>query len=296
MNSITTRKAVSEQRSIWGRQWSYDFREITEAFDEKAVSCQIQSLEKRYASLCQGWTQPRNSEWICRHYLAAKMIMAATIQINSLEFADEVNLRVVGPYLRYYAIFSLMRAVVFTLPEQDWRDGLLATMSHKKVLSVVSDYLRYFDPVWAGEIVNSIMHLRHERELISYWHPSSGDSQLSASKDIVKLATILSELAQFNSEILERAILKKADRKAFVFLDEYSERLSRAELVGHMHVDWDDAYRINYLARKYPAPANICHMITEGHVDDLMIGWRAEEPDESKFDPDAGKLVIFDLP
>lgn len=63
-----------------------------------------------------------------------------------------------------------------------------------------------------------------------------------------------------------------------------------------MHVDWDDAYRLNYLARKYPAPTNICHMITEGHVDDLMIGWQADEPDESKFDPDEGKLVIFDLP
>jgi hypothetical protein len=296
LNSITTRKALSERRPIWGRQWWYDFREIAQVFDENAVSTQIKSLEKRYAALCRDWTESRNSEWICRIYLSAKMIMAATIQINSLEFAETANLRVVGPYLRYYAIFSLMRSIVFTLPEQQWNDGSLATLSHKKVLSLVFDYLRYFDSDWARGVLHSIMHLRHERELISYWHPSSGDGQLAAPKDIIRLATILSELAQFNSEILERAILKKADRKAFVFLDEYAERLSQAELVGHMHVDWDDAYRLDYLARKYPVPTNICHMITEGHVDDLMIGWCADEPDESKFDPDDGKLVIFDLP
>lgn len=296
MNSITTRKALSAQRPIWGRQWWYDFREITRAFEERPVTLQIQSLEKRYATLCRDWNESRNSEWICRHYLSAKMIMSATVQIKSLEFAEENNLRVVGPYLRYYAIFSLMRGIVLTIPEQSWNGGALATLSHKKVLALSFDYLRYFDEQWARKVLHSIMQLRHERELISYWHPSSGDNYLSAPKNIVYLATILAEFAQFNSEILERAILKKADRKAFVFLKEYAEGLSQAELVGHMHVDWDDAYRVGYLARKYPAPTNISHTITEGHVDDFFSGWCAENPDASKFDPDDGKLVIFDLP
>ena len=285
-----------ERRPLWGRRWWYEFRELGHAFEENAVSAQIESLEKRYAALCRDWTEARNSEWICRNYLSAKMIMAATIQVGSLGFAEEVNLRVVGPYLRYYAIFSLMRGIIFTLPEQQWNRGSLATLSHKKVLSIVFDYLRYFDPEWARGVLHSVMQLRHERELISYWHPSSGDSQLTAPKDIIKLATILAELAQFNSEILERAILKKADHAAFVFLDEYAESLSQAELVGHMHVDWDDAYRLDYLARKYPAPTNISHTMTEGHVDDFMIGWCADDPADSKFDPDEAKLAIFDLP
>mgnify|MGYP000512945720 CR=1 FL=1 len=296
MNSITSRKAVFDQQSIWGRKWWYRFRELPEAFPTARITNQIQSLEKRYAELCRVWNPEVNSEWICRIYLSAKMVLAATIQINSLKHAEKTNIRVVGPYLRYYSIFTLLRAIVFTIPEHRWNNGSLATLSHKKVLALSHDCIRCYDREWAAKLFNTVTLLRHQRELISYWHPSSGDTEFSFSEDLIKLATILAEIAQFNSEVLERAVLKKADRTSFVFLDEYAEGLSQTELVGHMHVDWDDAYRVDYLARKYPAPTNIAHTITEGHVDDICIAWGGKEPTESSFDPDENFSVIFDMP
>lgn len=222
--------------------------------------------------------------------------MAATIQINSLEFASERNLRIVGPYLRYYAIFLLLRGIVFTLPEQPWNDGQLSKISHKRVMNLACDYLRYLDVEWAQRVTDLVSLLRHQRELTSYWQPSSGDGQFAAVGDIIELATTLAEIAQFNSEILERAIVKKADPNAFVFLDRYAEDLSQAELVGHVHFDREDAYRLNYLLRKYPFPTDICHTMTEGHVDDFFIAWCSEEPNEQQFNPDKEKCVIFDLP
>jgi hypothetical protein len=296
LNQIATRKAMTDKQRMWGKSWWYEFRKLRSIFNEKFVRVVAQSLEKRYATLCNEWTAKQNSEWICRHYLAAKMIMAATVQINSLEFASSKNLRIVEPYLRYYAIFSLLRAIVFTLPEQQWKNGALATLSHKKVLTIASDHLRYWDSEWSDKVTNLVMLLRHQRELISYWHPSSGDGQFSDVSDVIELATTLAEIAQFNAEILERAVLKKADQSAFVFLDEYAENLSQAELVGSMHVDWDDARRVDYLARKHPLPANILHTITEGHVDDFIGAWCSSEPDENQFNPDDSKYVIFDLP
>ena len=223
------------------------------------------------------------------------MILAASLQLNANQYASANNLRWVNPYLAYYAVLSLMRAIVFTLPEQDWNAGQLIKLSHAKILNLATDHIAQFDKQKADSIRDTVLNLRAARELVSYWHPSSGDQNIQVQDDI-KISILLSEVAQFNSELLESSILKRADRKSFEFLDPYIENLSLVRLHGHAFFDREDAYRLDYLKRKYPAPPNIMHIMTEGHVEDFFGAWTTKEEGSSGFDPDDNWRIIFDVP
>lgn len=295
MNSIATAKYVSARKPFAGRDWFYDFRELAITFDEAACGKVANALAKRYATLTGRWNKERNSEWICRIYLSAKMILAASLQLAANRYAATNNLRCVNPYLSYYAILSLMRAIVFTLPEQDWDDGKLIKLSHSKILNLATDHIAQFDQEKAESIRQTVLNLRVARELISYWHPSSGDRNLQGQDDL-KISIVLSEVAQFNSEILESSILKRAERGSFEFLDSYIYSLSLVRLHGNAFFDQEDAYRLNYLKRKYPAPPNILHIMTEGHVEDFFGAWISKKEDSSGFNPDEDWRIIFDIP
>ncbi len=296
MNSIDTSKYISTRKPFAGRDWFYDFRELTDRFDETACKKVVSALAKRYATLTGRWSEERNSEWICRIYLSAKMILAASLQLNASQYAAAKNLRSVNPYLAYYAVLSLMRAIVFTLPEQEWNDGQLIKLSHSKILNLATDHIAQFDRNKADGIRQAVLNLRAARELISYWHPSSGDRNLQAS-DELKISILLGEVAQFNSEILESSILKRADKGYFEFQQSYIEKLSHIHLHGHLFFDQEDAYRLGYLKRKYPKPPNILQIMTEGHVEDFFGAWAAgEEEDSNVFDPDENWRIIFDVP
>lgn len=296
MNSIITAKSVSERKRFAGRDWFYDFRELTDTFDEAACVKVTRALAQRYATLTREWSKERNSEWICRIYLSAKMILAASLQLEASQYASEKNLRAVNPYLAYYSVLSLMRAIVFTLPEQEWNDGHIIKLSHSKILNLAIDHIACFDKAKADSIKQTILNLRAARELISYWHPTSGDQNIK-TKDVIKISILLSEVAQFNSEMLESSILKRADKITFEFLDSYIDRLSKTYLHGHVFFDREDSYRLGYLKRKYPAPPNILHIMTEGHVEDFFGAWSARNEDSSGgFDPDENWRIIFNIP
>jgi hypothetical protein len=189
-----------------------------------------------------------------------------------------------------------MRAIVFTLPEQEWNDGKIITLSHTKILNLATDHMAKFDTKVAQNIKKLSLKLRAARELISYWHPSSGDSNLQREDGIESIATLLSEVAQFNSEILERSILKWASEESFVFLQSYIDKLTTVRLHGLNFFDQEDAYRMGYLQRKYPAPPNILHIMTEGHVEDFFGAWVPEDANAGGFNPDMNWRIIFDVP
>jgi hypothetical protein len=117
---VASQLFTSANLAFAGRVWRYDFRQLTTTFDEGAVTMAKDSLLQRYARLTKIWNPQQNSEWICRTYFAGKMILAATLSANSLEYAEGVNLRSVTHYLRYYTLLSLFRAVVLLLPEKRW--------------------------------------------------------------------------------------------------------------------------------------------------------------------------------
>lgn len=283
-------------RKLAGRNWYYDFREIDATFSEASCTKVADSLLERYSKLTKAWSPELNSEWICRLFMAAKLIMSSTLHVNAMYFAEDRNLRVVVPYLRYYSVLSLLRAVCYTLPEHEWKDGRLITILHSKAIDGALEHLRRFDKAVADSTEAEIRELKAERELISYRAPSSGDDQVSGKNQLLSLCTLLAEVAQFNSELFEFSLLKHADRANFRLLSEYAKRIASIEIDGHHFSDREDAYRLDFLARKQPYPVNLQSFMREGLVDDFFGAWVADRGANAFFNPDEMQNIIFEIP
>jgi hypothetical protein len=278
-----------------GRAWQYRFRQIKTVFNEKEVTPVVDSLSQRYTRLARQWSPERNSEWLCRTYLASKMVMAGTLSANSLEYAEAHNLRSVIYYLRYYTLLSLFRAVMLMLPEKEWNAGALSSSSHKTVINDVSSFIACFDASigkWAKE---EAFRLKAARELISYRAPSSGDRYLPSGRQLRDFFELITDLAQFSSELLEASIEKHSDRATFVFLETYYTQLWAQEINGICIGDPEDRYRLDCIRRKQRYPANLQTTLTEGHIESFFGSWCAEENDASQFDPDDNWEILFDL-
>lgn len=295
MNSIRTIKALSTKHAFAGRSWFYEFREIPGRLNEESWASYANALVSRYSKLSKSWNIDKNSEWIARIYLSGRMILAATVQLSSYEFAARKNLKSVLPYLAYYSILSLLRAVVFTLPEREWDEGNIIKLPHGKLASLVQDCIRAVDLELSKELRNRVDKARAARELISYWHPTSEGGLLEQFPYLIETCTFLAEVAQFNSEILEASVQKNASLDHFKLDDRYIHQLSQVELHGEIFVDFDDIRRLDYIGRKYPMPANIRHTLTEGHVDDFFISWCADSGEDQLYDPDEDHDIIFDF-
>lgn len=279
-----------------GRQWHYEFQEIRSAFSEEACSTVSAGLLQRYSKLTKSWSVDLNSEWSCRLYFAAKLIMSATLHVNALKFSEDRNLRVVVPYLRYYAVLSLLRAVCYTLPENEWKDGRLIEISHGKAISDALEHLGRFNKIFADLAGIEIRELKAERELISYRAPSSGDDQITEKNKFFSLCRLLGEVAQFNSELFEISIHKNADPACFHILPDYITKIASVEIDGYYFGDREDAYRLDFLARKNPYPMNIQFYMTQGHVEDFFGAWIPDEESDDLFNPDEMQSIIYDIP
>ncbi len=228
--------------------------------------------------------------------MAAKLVMSSTLHVNAAHFAEDRNLRVVVPYLRYYSALSLLRAVCYTLPDHEWKEGQLIQIPHGKAIDGALEHLRRFDKAVADSAEKEIRELKAERELISYRAPTSGDDQVSEKNQFLSLCMLLAEVAQFNSELFESSLLKHADRTHFRILPEYAVRIACVEIDGHYFGDREDAYRLEYLKRRQSHPVNMQHFMKAGHVEDFFGAWVADEEAEEFFNPDEMQHIIFDIP
>jgi hypothetical protein len=295
-NSISTAQASASKVTFAGRSWFYHFREMRSVFSEAKCAEAASRLLERYSKLTKNWDAGKNSEWICRLFMAAKLIMGATLHVNSLYYAEEHNLRVVVPYLRYYSVLSLLRAVCFSLPEPVWNNGNLFLIGHEKAISITLSYLMEIDKNVGDSAEREIRELKAERELISYRAPSSGDDQIRVTTRFLPLCTLLAELAQFNSELFESSLKKHGNPNEFQFLPEYGENISDVAVDGHFFGDPEDGYRLTYLVQNHPCPANLMHLMTEGHVDDFFKAWASTDKVDGVFDPHEMNSIIFDIP
>ena len=294
MDSVSLRGLTESKASMGYRSWYYDFVELPRLFDEDSIQRVGSSLSTRYAGLTRAWTPELNSEWAVRHYFAAKLIMAATIALNSLEFAEGHNLRLVAPYLRYYAVLYALRAVVLTIPESQWNDGALLQISHATAINSGANHVCSFDRAVGKQLELDVRRLKAERELISYRAPSEGDwNTLAESERAIEMCRLLAEIAQFDSELLEASVDKKADASMFVLQASVLEPVRTVEIDGMVFKDYEDAYRLDYLSRKHPWPANLRHTITEGHVDDFFGAWLSDSDEPGMFNPDESIRLIF---
>lgn len=287
--------------SFSNREWFYTFRELEQLTSAENLDEISNRTTKKYADITKAWNKELNSEWTCRTYFATSMILNATVLLKNANYAEEKNLRIVKPYIEYYAVLSLLRCVVYTLPSQEWNEGKLIQISHTKAINLVCDWLAFFNKSKAQELKDLCKLLKAQRELISYRAPASGDANVSSSYDVVEVCTILAELAQFNSVLLEASVKKNADSKDFVVKNDDIEKIVNVEIEGIIFSDSEDLSRLDYIKRKCPYPSNLRNTMTEGQVEDFIGAWDNEEDfkdDETIYH--GGSPVdwqtIFDIP
>ncbi|WP_456473421.1 hypothetical protein [Desulfolithobacter sp.] len=81
MSSIHVAKILSSSHKFANRNWIYDFRELPSLCDESVSQKNAQGLSQLYSKITNSWDKDKNSEWICRIYLSAKMILNSTLQL-----------------------------------------------------------------------------------------------------------------------------------------------------------------------------------------------------------------------
>jgi hypothetical protein len=226
------------------------------------------------------------------------MILNATVLLNSLEFARTSGLRAANPYFEYYAALSLLRGLVYTIPTEDWNSGELMAISHTRAINVAFDWIAKFDPSVAAKMKKTATQLKAQRELIAYKAPASGDKNLGANYDLTEFLTILAEIAEFNSELLEASITKNADPASFEVLDEHIHQIATVEVEGFAFSDDEDYCRLGYVQRKTRRPYHLGLFMHSGQSEDFIGAWDGNEDAGQPFSngPPSNWQAIFDVP
>jgi hypothetical protein len=90
-----------------GADYEYDYQQLGE-ISEDTIAAYCASLRQRFDT--QREAPEAAEQWIARTYIAVKYLLSASVMLSSAEFASARNLRIVEPYLLYYALFNSSRA------------------------------------------------------------------------------------------------------------------------------------------------------------------------------------------
>lgn len=107
--------------------------------------------------------------------------------------------------------------------------------------------------------------------------PASGDKNLGANYDLTDFLTILAEVAEFNSELLEGSITKNADPSSFEVLDEHIHQIATVEVEGFTFSDDEDYWRLGYVQRKTRRPYHLGLFMHPGQSEDFIGAWDGDE-------------------
>lgn len=271
---------------------------MNQHFNETQIIKNVDKLNQKFSSLTKKWDQTLNSQWVVRDYLAVKMILSSSVFLNSARFANQKNIRIVEPYLIYYALLNCSRAVLFTSPDSEWKSGELFKMTHQKTINVVGDLISKYDKIKGKKIKGQIDWAREYREIFSYRFPASGLPEDSLSIcETIHICQLLCELAQFQSKALENSITKNAhepfilDHDILTICEQYGEK-------NFQFWDGEDGYRLNYIIRKQKRPYSLHLTMTEGLVEDFFGAWypKGDTNLDCLFDPNRNTQIIFPVP
>lgn len=298
MNQILLKRILFPKNEFAKRKWFYQFRTLNSICSEDDFEKWWKKKHQALAKYTKNWDDKKQSEWIIRNLLSAKMIMSSTLKINSLDFAISSNLKVVESYLEYYSVLQSMRALILNLYSQDWKDATLLNQNHHSLINTVCSLIMELNPEIGNQFKENITRLKANRELVSYRAPSSGIRWKDPNVDIKFICTIFCELAQVFSEMLEEILLKKGNSIYELKLEEFTI-LYNPKIDNFIFPDNEDMFRVEYILRKNPRPTNLLHILTEGHVDGFFEAWLSSEDettDSSIFNPATNRTIIFDLP
>lgn len=312
-------REVKVVTQLGGRQMGDDefkYEEILTRFTESEINAYKQWVSQGFGRVCnKKMTKELNLEWITRHYLSLKMIISASVMITSLEYNIKKGVNISVPYLSYYAILSCCRAIVFTLPSQKWGKNLIE-MKHTKILNTVGDCVRKLNIAYGGEILSILSRYRNYRELFSYKFPGSGIDLVSdfghrfEYDDTVKLCKILCEIAQLNSEQVERYI----EKHCLSNIDEWGncggkyilkcciyKNVEQNDTKTDLYmIDEEDECALKYIMEHHSFPVSLYCNLPEWKIRDLFAVWESEEvsynQDQDIYHLSRKRNVIFQFP
>jgi hypothetical protein len=276
----------------------FKYQNLESEFSVFEINKNIESLEKECVKLTKEWNDQLNSEWVARDYVAVKMIFSSSLLLNSVEYANEKNLRIVEPYLIYYSLLNCSRAVLLTSPFNNWNNGEIFEMTHKKTINIVGDVISKYNKEKGARIKAFIDWAREYREIFSYKFPANGLTHHHLSfDDTIEYCKLLCEIAQLQSKILENSISKNV-KKDFS-LD--WEILSIGNTFGDKNfkfIDPEDDYRLDYITRKQKRPYSLHLTMTEGMIEDFFGAWYPKNNSnlDEVFNPDLNWQIIFPVP
>ena len=282
----------------------YEFLQILNDLSEDDLLKFKTKNSQKFSSITATWTDALNSEWTARMFLAAKMIYSSTLLLNTLDYSEDKNVRITSPYLQYYALLNSCRALLFTHPLQDWKNGELKSQSHKAIINNTHNVLSQISSTFADEVRSYLLHAKEFRELHSYQFPGDGlIGEQNLFEDINLYNTIdkcaaLCDIAQLTSETLEKSFNKNCSEKTFGYDEATFEQCFIYGKSSFQQIDIEDWQRIGSYVRKTQRPYCIVLTMTAGMTDNFFGNWLA--PDEQRrddvFNPDRRTVKIFDIP
>lgn len=287
-----------------GMETGYEYTHITKIMKDNSLIKYCNRMREQYRSNHKDWNDIKNSIWIARIYLSVKMILSASVLLETHEYCNRKNVRIVEPYLLYYSLLCCCRALIFTLPNFDWDDGKMKDYTHSKIINIATDSMKTFHKDTGILTQNLINDMKSIRELFSYSFPAEGlrlfrDETKINSDKVIEICALICELAQLNSEIMD-AMWSKHLKSEYAVIKEEVMNCYLYHLKGEefLRIDQDDWYRLDYTKRKVRRPHNIYWTMTEGLTEDFFGAWCAddEEGDEDIFDPDEDWQIIFNVP
>ena len=276
----------------------FEYSRLKKEFSKQEIDKFQSYLLRRYSAFTKNWSDELNSAWVVRNYLAVKMILSASIMLSSCEYAIDHNLRVVEPYLLYYALFNCLRTSIFTSPNVEWGEGVIVEMNHQKVINTSIDAISRFSRKYASNLEEFVMKARDYRELFSYKFPANGINDEVPSVgllDVIHNCQLICEISQLQSEMLEishRKNIKKTYQLDFATL----KKGLIYEGKSYSMVDREDMYRLDYIQRKMSYPWSLYLTMTEGMVEDFFGAWCSKEDKSDTYDPDVNWQIIFPVP
>lgn len=293
MNTLTIRNIIGD---------TYNFKYLNDEFSRDELGKYKSSLQRQFIKLTKNWNDELHSEWTARMFLAAKMIYASTLLLNTLHFSNLKNIRVTEPYLLYYSIFNCCRALTLSHPTPIWRNGALISDAHSTVINNTGSILSQINKEKGLKLLDLIKRTKDYRELFSYKYPADGLRSEEVFKDITidnisKQCSLICEAAQYTSEYFQVSFEKNCSTKSYSLIEESLEVCVNYKGDTYSLMDDEDINRISYIMKKVKRPYNIYHTMTEGMTDDFFGSWTAsDENDVDSFNPDERTINIFDLP
>lgn len=286
-------------RSLIGDNFEYKL--IYDYFTENEILKYKDQVMSRYSRLTKKWDIVLNTEWIIRNYLAIKMILASSVMFTTLEYANYKNLRIVEPYLIYYGLLNTCRALIFTDPDASWNDGTMIRMRHSQIINISSNCISKVNSEVGREIKSKILLAKDFREFFSYKFPAKGlynfNKELIVTFDeAIKLAALICELAQFNSEQLQKSLDKHGSTEDYLLDIKILENGFFYKSKSYSIIDDEDMYRLGYIYRKQKRPFNLYWTMTEGMVEDFFGAWCPENDESHVYNPDENWSIIFPMP